>query len=97
MSDPLGERLDSIERKFDDHFIQEAEERKTTIEVLTLLRRQIFGNGEVGIAERVRVLERVAMTYRKLVWIIGVGVAGLVGSLLWEMVTWFIANKATTD
>lgn len=96
MTDSLEKRIGVFEAKFETHTAEEKEERAELLSVLKLLRAQIFGNGEIGLAERIRVLERVALTSKRLVWVGGVAIAGLVGSLLWEMLTWFIANRAIT-
>lgn len=70
--------------------VQEARRADGMEENLLLIRRSLWGNGDQGIAERLRNVERVIESGRKLVWLGAVAVIGLFGSLAWQITTWYI-------
>lgn len=53
----------------------------------------IRGNGTAGLTERIRSIERWQSSVQRLVWIGVIGVVGLFGNLLWEILRWYIAQK----
>lgn len=82
----LAVRFEEHRAKNDaDHALMLAQQRKVEL--------YLFGNGDVGIGERVRKLEDMAHTIRKLIWIIGVGVVGLFLNFGVELLKWFSASN----
>lgn len=63
-------------------------------ESILLIRRALWGNGKIGLDERVRNVERVMQSARKLVWLATVAVLGLFGSLAWQITTWYLSQSA---
>lgn len=65
-------------------------ELHTLSESVQETRRILIGNGDVGLAERVRVLERIASSFTKFKWWVMAGVGGLIIKLFFDMVVFYI-------
>lgn len=82
----LKSHLESHQR-FTRQFLDHLEEEKS-------LRKLIYGNGDqVGITERLRVLERFSNAVMRLLWILVPSVVIGAGALVWNMFIWYATQQ----
>lgn len=80
-------RLRTVEERQREHIERNDEDHGNTARELRAMRKALHGNGEPGITERLRTLERLAESITGWGRWLKVGVGGLVLKALWEIIT----------
>ena len=57
------------------------------------LKRYVYGNGEAGLGERVRLLEGMAMSIRRGMRLFALAIFGLFANLAWEIVSYYLKTQ----
>jgi hypothetical protein len=80
-------RLQTVEQRQQEHIERNDADHGNTAKELRAMRKALHGNGEPGIAERLRTLERLAESIIGWGMWLKVGVGGLVLKALWDIIT----------
>lgn len=80
----IGDRQGEVEHQLARY----AERVDTHADLLDSLHDTVHGDGDgAGLKGRLALVEDVAVTFKRVYWLMFAGVLGLLGNLIWEIVT----------
>lgn len=85
--------VEDLEAKFLEHTAEERETQKSIADTLDCIRKFLFGNGAVGLDERVRGVEHVVAEWIKLKHWLMAGVGGIGIKVTFDIFVWYQESK----
>ena len=86
--------LDQLHEKVDTQHRDNESDHRDLAESAERANRILTGhNGTPGVLERLRSIESLAVTLKKAIWLGGVAVAGLFGTLIWNVIVYYLENQ----